>query len=135
MLIPNVRHLNICQAALENGVKRVIHTPPVKFMAQHDTCLSMKHPLQPQSPYSALKDRRRCDGNVSFFNAFDLPVTIARPFNTYGPRQSARAVIPTISQIASGKSQIQLGDVSPTRDFSVTDTCRGFLASPAATRP
>jgi nucleoside-diphosphate-sugar epimerase len=65
----------------------------------------------------------------SFFNAFDLPLTIARPFNTYGPRQSARAVIPTIiSQIASGKKQIKLGDVNPTRDFNyVADTCRGFL--------
>ena len=67
---------------------------------------------------------------MSFYNAFDLPVTVARPFNTYGPRQSARAVIPTIiSQIASGKKQIQLGDVTPTRDFNyVADTCRGFLA-------
>ena len=67
---------------------------------------------------------------MSFFNAFNLPLTIARPFNTYGPRQSARAVIPTIiSQIANGKKQIQLGDVSPTRDFNyVADTCQGFLA-------
>jgi len=66
----------------------------------------------------------------SFYNAFDLPVTIARPFNTYGPRQSARAVIPTIiTQIASGKTEIQLGDMSPTRDFNyVEDTCRGFIA-------
>jgi len=67
---------------------------------------------------------------MSFFNAFNLPLTIARPFNTYGPRQSARAVIPTIiSQIANGKKQIKLGDVLPTRDFNyVADTCRGFLA-------
>ena len=67
---------------------------------------------------------------MSYFNAFDLPVTIARPFNTYGPRQSARAVIPTIiTQIANGEKQIKLGDVSPTRDFNyVEDTCRGFLA-------
>lgn len=66
---------------------------------------------------------------MSFFNAFNLPVTIARPFNTYGPRQSARAVIPTIiTQIMSGKKQIKLGDVTPTRDFNyVLDTCRGFL--------
>jgi nucleoside-diphosphate-sugar epimerase len=65
----------------------------------------------------------------SFYNAFNLPITIARPFNTYGPRQSARAVIPTIiTQIASGQKQIKLGDVSPTRDFNyVEDTCRGFL--------
>jgi nucleoside-diphosphate-sugar epimerase len=66
---------------------------------------------------------------MSFFNAFDLPLTIARPFNTYGPRQSARAVIPTIiCQIANGKKQIKLGDLTPTRDFNyVADTCRGFL--------
>jgi nucleoside-diphosphate-sugar epimerase len=66
---------------------------------------------------------------MSFFSAFDLPVTIARPFNTYGPRQSARAVIPTIiTQIANGKKQIKLGDVSPTRDFNyVLDTCLGFV--------
>jgi nucleoside-diphosphate-sugar epimerase len=87
------------------------------------------HPLQPQSPYSASKIAADAMA-MSFFNAFDLPLTIARPFNTYGPRQSARAVIPTIiSQIAAGKKQIQLGDVSPTRDFNyVTDTCRGFIA-------
>jgi nucleoside-diphosphate-sugar epimerase len=67
---------------------------------------------------------------MSYFNAFDLPLTIARPFNTYGPRQSARAVIPTIiTQIANGEKQIKLGDVTPTRDFNyVEDTCRGFLA-------
>jgi len=67
---------------------------------------------------------------MSFYNAFDLPVTIARPFNTYGPRQSARAVIPTIiTQIANGKKRIELGDVTPTRDFNyVEDTCRGFIA-------
>jgi nucleoside-diphosphate-sugar epimerase len=67
---------------------------------------------------------------MSFHNAFDLPITIARPFNTYGPRQSARAVIPTIiTQIALGKKQIELGDVTPTRDFNyVEDTCRGFIA-------
>jgi nucleoside-diphosphate-sugar epimerase len=88
-----------------------------------------KHPLQPQSPYSASKIAADAMA-MSFFNAFDLPLTIARPFNTYGPRQSARAVIPTIiTQIAAGKKQIQLGDVSPTRDFNyVEDTCRGFIA-------
>lgn len=122
--------LNICQAALENGVQRVIHTSTseVYGTAQY-VPIDEKHPLQPQSPYSASKIGADAMA-MSFFNAFDLPVTIARPFNTYGPRQSARAVIPTIiSQIASGKKQIQLGDVSPTRDFNyVTDTCRGFLA-------
>ena len=88
-----------------------------------------KHPLQPQSPYSASKISADAMA-MSFYNAFDLPVTIARPFNTYGPRQSARAVIPTIiTQIVSGKKQIKLGDVSPTRDFNyVEDTCRGFIA-------
>jgi nucleoside-diphosphate-sugar epimerase len=85
--------------------------------------------MQPQSPYSATKIAADAMA-MSFFNAFELPVTIARPFNTYGPRQSARAVIPTIiTQIASGMKEIKLGDISPTRDFNyVEDTCRGFLA-------
>lgn len=121
--------LNICQAALENGVKRLIHTSTseVYGTAQY-VPIDEKHPLQPQSPYSASKIGADAMA-MSFFNAFDLPVTIARPFNTYGPRQSARAVIPTIiSQIANGKKQIKLGDVTPTRDFNyVTDTCQGFL--------
>tara|TARA_R110001592_G_scaffold203777_2_gene453685 strand:+ start:460 stop:1452 length:993 start_codon:yes stop_codon:yes gene_type:complete len=121
--------LNICQAALENNVKRVIHTSTseVYGTAQY-VPIDEKHPLQAQSPYSASKIGADAMA-MSFFNAFDLPVTIARPFNTYGPRQSARAVIPTIiSQIASGKRQIKLGDVTPTRDFNyVSDTCRGFL--------
>jgi NAD dependent epimerase/dehydratase len=122
--------LNICQAALENGVKRVIHTSTseVYGTAQY-VPIDEKHPLQAQSPYSASKIGADAMA-MSFFNAFNLPLTIARPFNTYGPRQSARAVIPTIiSQIAAGKKQIQLGDVTPTRDFNyVADTCRGFLA-------
>lgn len=122
--------LNICQAALENGVKRVIHTSTseVYGTAQY-VPIDEDHPLQPQSPYSASKIAADAMA-MSFYNAFDLPVTVARPFNTYGPRQSARAVIPTIiSQIANGMKQIKLGDVSPTRDFNyVEDTCRGFLA-------
>lgn len=121
--------LNICQAALENGVKRVIHTSTseVYGTAQY-VPIDEKHPLQPQSPYSASKIGADAMA-MSFFNAFNLPVTIARPFNTYGPRQSARAVIPTIiTQIAAGKKKIKLGDVSPTRDFNyVLDTCRGFV--------
>lgn len=121
--------LNICQAALENGVSRLIHTSTseVYGTAQY-VPIDEKHPLQPQSPYSASKIGSDAIA-MSFFNAFNLPLTIARPFNTYGPRQSARAVIPTIiSQIASGKKQIMLGDVTPTRDFNyVADTCRGFL--------
>ncbi len=121
--------LNICQAALENGAKRIIHTSTseVYGTAQY-VPIDEKHPLQPQSPYSASKIAADAMA-MSFFNAFGLPVTIARPFNTYGPRQSARAVIPTIiCQIASGEKEIKLGDVSPTRDFNyVADTCRGFL--------
>ena len=86
------------------------------------------HPLQSQSPYSASKIGADAMA-MSFYNAFELPLTTVRPFNTYGPRQSNRAVIPTIiSQIAKGMTQIKLGDVSPTRDFNyVADTCRGFL--------
>jgi nucleoside-diphosphate-sugar epimerase len=114
---------------MENGVKRVIHTSTseVYGTAQY-VPIDEKHPLQPQSPYSASKIGADAMA-MSFFNAFNLPVTIARPFNTYGPRQSARAVIPTIiTQIANGKKLIKLGDVSPTRDFNyVLDTCRGFL--------
>lgn len=122
--------LNICQAAKENGNIRVIHTSTseVYGTAQY-VPIDEKHPLQPQSPYSATKIAADAMA-MSFFNAFELPVTIARPFNTYGPRQSARAVIPTIiTQIANGMKEIKLGDVSPTRDFNyVEDTCRGFIA-------
>ena len=122
--------LNICQAALENGVKRVIHTSTseVYGTAQY-VPIDENHPLQPQSPYSASKIAADAMA-MSFYNAFNLPLTIARPFNTYGTRQSARAVIPTIiTQIAEGEKSIQLGDISPTRDFNyVEDTCRGFLA-------
>ena len=122
--------LNICQAALENGCKRVIHTSTseVYGTAQY-VPIDEKHPLQPQSPYSASKIGADAMAK-SFFNAFELPITIARPFNTYGPRQSARAIIPTIiTQIASGKKQIKIGDLSPTRDLNyVEDICRGFIA-------
>lgn len=122
--------LNICQAAKENGNIRVIHTSTseVYGTAQY-VPIDEKHPLQPQSPYSATKIAADAMA-MSFYNAFELPVTIARPFNIYGPRQSARAVIPTIIvQIANGMKQIKLGDVSPTRDFNyVEDSCRGFIA-------
>ena len=122
--------LNICQAARENNVKRVVHTSTseVYGTAQY-VPIDENHPLQPQSPYSATKIAADAIA-MSFYNSFELPITIVRPFNTYGPRQSARAVIPSIiAQIASGKKKINLGDVSPTRDFSyVEDTCRGFLA-------
>ena len=122
--------LNICQAALENQVARVIHTSTseVYGTAQY-VPIDEAHPLQPQSPYSASKIGADCIA-MSFYNSFNLPLTIARPFNTYGPRQSARAIIPTIiTQIASGYKQIKLGDTTPTRDFNfVEDTCAGFLA-------
>lgn len=122
--------LNICQAARENGNIRVIHTSTseVYGTAQY-VPIDEKHPVNPQSPYSASKIAADSMA-MSFYNSFELPVTIARPFNTYGPRQSARAVIPTIiTQIASGVKEIKLGDLSPTRDFNyVEDTCRGFLA-------
>jgi nucleoside-diphosphate-sugar epimerase len=87
-----------------------------------------KHPKQPQSPYSATKIGADAMA-MSFYNAFELPVVIVRPFNTYGPRQSARAIIPTIiSQIANGIKEIKLGDLTPTRDFNfVLDTCKGFI--------
>lgn len=121
--------LNICQAGLENKVEKIIHTSTseVYGTAQY-VPIDEKHPLQPQSPYSATKIGADAIAE-SFYRAFDLPLTIARPFNTYGPRQSARAVIPTIiTQIASGKKRIQLGDTTPTRDFNyVKDTCRGFI--------
>lgn len=122
--------LNICQAALDNGVRRVLHTSTSEvYGTARYVPIDEKHPLQAQSPYSASKIGADAMA-MSFYNAFELPLTVVRPFNTYGPRQSARAVIPTIiTQIASGMKTIKLGDVSPTRDFNyVADTCRGFLA-------
>jgi NAD dependent epimerase/dehydratase len=122
--------LNICQAAKESGNIRVIHTSTSEIYgtAQY-VPIDEKHPKQPQSPYSASKIGADMMA-MSFYHAFNLPVTIARPFNTYGPRQSARAIIPTIiTQIASGIKKIKLGDLKPTRDFSfVKDICNGFLA-------
>ncbi len=120
---------NMCQAALDNGCSRFIHTSTSEV---YGTALYVpideKHPLQPQSPYSASKIGADAVA-MSFFNSFKLPLVTARPFNTYGPRQSARAVIPSIIiQIAAGKKEIMLGDVTPTRDFNyVEDTCAGFL--------
>ena len=121
--------LNICQAALKNKVNRLVHTSTseVYGSAQY-VPIDENHPLQPQSPYSASKIGADAMA-LSHYNSFDLPLTIARPFNTYGPRQSARAVIPTIiTQIASGIKEIKLGDITPTRDFNyVEDTCRGLI--------
>ncbi len=126
----NVRGtLNICQAALNAGCARVIHTSTSEvYGTARYVPIDEAHPLQPQSPYSASKIGADAIA-MSFQSAFELPLTIARPFNTYGPRQSARAVIPTIiAQIAAGATQIKLGDVTPTRDFNyVLDTCRGFF--------
>lgn len=121
--------LNICQAAKENGVKKVLvtSTSEVYGTAQY-VPIDEKHPKQPQSPYSASKIGADAMA-LSFHNAFELPVVIVRPFNTYGPRQSARAIIPTIiTQIANGATEIKLGDLTPTRDFNyVKDTCKGFI--------
>lgn len=122
--------VNMCKASMANGVKRFIHTSTSEtYGTAQYVPIDEKHPMQPQSPYSASKIAADAMA-MSFYNSFEFPLTIARPFNTYGPRQSARAVIPTIiTQIASGVKEIKLGDVSPTRDFNfVEDTCRGFLA-------
>jgi NAD dependent epimerase/dehydratase len=121
--------LNICQAALEHGCERIVctSTSEVYGTAQY-VPIGETHPLQPQSPYSASKIGADAI-SMSFYNSFELPVTIARPFNTYGPRQSARAIIPTIiSQIATGKKDISLGNLRPTRDFTyVLDTCDALI--------
>ncbi|MBE6304594.1 MAG: SDR family NAD(P)-dependent oxidoreductase [Bacteroidales bacterium] len=122
--------LNICQAARACEVKRLIVTSTSEVYGTALTVpISETHPKQPQSPYSATKIGADAIA-LSFYNSFDLPVVIARPFNTYGPRQSARAIIPTIiSQIAAGERVIKVGDMRPTRDFNfVSDTCKGFIA-------
>ena len=122
--------LNVVQAARDLGTERVVHTSTsevygsAQFVPIHED-----HPVVGQSPYSATKigaDQLA----LSFFRSFDTPVSVIRPFNTYGPRQSARAVIPTvITQLAAGSRHLQLGALTPTRDFSfVGDTARGFIA-------
>jgi NAD dependent epimerase/dehydratase len=122
--------LNVLQAARELGVQRIIHTSTSEvYGTAQFVPITEQHPLQGQSPYSATKiaaDQLA----YSFYSSFDLPVVTVRPFNTYGPRQSARAVIPTvITQIANGAREVQLGALTPTRDFSyVQDTVNGFLA-------
>ena len=121
--------LNVLQAARQQNVKRVIHTSTSEvYGTAKFVPITEDHPLLGQSPYSASKigaDQLA----YSFFASFNLPVVIARPFNTYGPRQSARAIIPTIiTQIASGAKQLKLGSVTPTRDFSyVQDTVNAFI--------
>jgi NAD dependent epimerase/dehydratase len=122
--------LNVVQAARDLGVGRVIHTSTSEvYGTARFVPITEEHPLQGQSPYSASKIGADQIA-TSFFLSFNTPVTVIRPFNTYGPRQSARAVIPTIiTQIAAGARQIKLGAVHPTRDFNyVHDTVRGFLA-------
>lgn len=122
--------LNMLQAARDCGVERIVvtSTSEVYGTAQY-VPIDEKHPRQPQSPYSATKIGADAIA-MSFYNAFNLPVVIARPFNTYGPRQSARAIIPTIiTQIAAGQREIKVGDLTPTRDFNfVSDTAAGFIA-------
>jgi NAD dependent epimerase/dehydratase len=123
--------LNVLQAAREIGIKRLIHTSTSEvYGTARFVPITEEHPLQGQSPYSATKiaaDQLA----YSYYTSFALPVVIARPFNTYGPRQSARAVIPTIiTQIANGDRHIKLGSVTPTRDFNyVKDTVAGFIAA------
>lgn len=122
--------LNVLQAARELGTERIMitSTSEVYGTAQY-VPIDEKHPFQGQSPYSATKigaDRLA----ESFYRSFNLPISIVRPFNTYGPRQSARAVIPTIiTQLLSGKEEMKLGSLTPTRDFNyVKDTAAGFIA-------
>ena len=126
--------LNVLQAARDLGIKRIVHTSTseVYGTAQY-VPIDEDHPLVGQSPYSASKigaDQLA----ISFHRSFETPVTILRPFNTFGPRQSTRAVIPTIiTQLASGSNKLQLGDTTPTRDFSyVGDTAKAFLAAAEA---
>jgi dTDP-glucose 4,6-dehydratase len=128
----NVRGtLNVLQAARELGVARLVHTSTSEvYGTARQVPITEAHPLNAQSPYAASKiaaDQMA----LSFHASIDVPVVVARPFNTYGPRQSARAVIPTIiTQILAGSCQIQLGALSPTRDLTfVQDTARGLLAA------
>jgi NAD dependent epimerase/dehydratase len=122
--------LNVLQAARQLNIERIVvtSTSEVYGTAQY-VPINESHPLQGQSPYSATKIGADKVAE-SFYRSFEIPVIIARPFNTYGPRQSARAIIPTlITQLISGEKKIMLGDISPTRDFNyVLDTVKGFIA-------
>jgi NAD dependent epimerase/dehydratase len=123
--------LNVVQAARDLGVSKVVHTSTSEvYGTARFVPITEEHPLQGQSPYAASKIGADQIA-MSFYSSFGTPVTIVRPFNTYGPRQSARAVIPTIiTQIASGARHIKLGALHPTRDFNhVSDTVAGFLAA------
>jgi len=122
--------LNVVQAARELGVEKVVHTSTSEvYGTARFVPITEDHPLQGQSPYSASKIGADQIA-MSFYTSFNTPVAIIRPFNTYGPRQSARAVIPTIiTQIASGKRNIKLGSIHPTRDFNyIKDTVQGFIS-------
>ncbi|MBN2698016.1 MAG: SDR family NAD(P)-dependent oxidoreductase [Bacteroidales bacterium] len=122
--------LNMCHAALHNKCGRIICTSTSEvYGTANYVPIDEKHPLQPQSPYSASK----IGGDsiaMSYFHSFGLPLVLARPFNTYGPRQSLRAVIPSIiTQMLKGEKESHLGNVSPTRDFNyVKDTCKGLIS-------
>lgn len=123
--------LNILQAARDLGVRKVVHTSTSEtYGTARFVPITEEHPLQGQSPYSATKIGADQIA-LSFHSSFGTPVTVLRPFNTYGPRQSARAIIPTIiCQLADGREKIKLGALHPTRDFSfVEDTVRGFIAA------
>lgn len=123
--------LNIVQAARDFGVSKVIHTSTSEvYGTAQFVPITEEHPLQGQSPYSASKIGADQIA-LSFYSSFETPVSVIRPFNTYGPRQSARAVIPTIiTQIANGQRQLKLGAIHPTRDFNfVADTVAGFIAA------
>ncbi len=122
--------LNLLQAARDAGVSRFVHTSTSEvYGTARFVPITEDHPLQSQSPYSASKIGADCMA-LSFHMSFGLPVSVIRPFNTYGPRQSARAVIPTIiTQIANGACEVRLGATTPTRDFNfVRDTVAGFIA-------
>ena len=126
--------LNVVQAARDLGVARVVITSTSEvYGTAHFVPITEEHPLQGQSPYSATKIGADQIA-LSFYRSFGTPVVILRPFNTYGPRQSARAVIPTIiTQLLAGKRRIKLGALHPTRDFSfVADTVRGFARAAVA---
>ncbi|WP_417814258.1 NAD-dependent 4,6-dehydratase LegB [Thalassospira alkalitolerans] len=123
--------INLLQAARQNDIKRFVHTSTSEvYGTAQFVPITEDHPLQPQSPYSASKISADSMAE-SFHRSFGLPLVILRPFNTYGPRQSTRAVIPTIiTQLAAGQREIKLGATHPTRDFNyVEDTARAFVAA------
>lgn len=121
--------LNVLEACREAGVRRIVHTSTSEcYGSARYTPIDEEHPLQGQSPYSASKIAADMMAQA-YYSSFDVPVSILRPFNTFGPRQSARAIIPTIvAQLLWGEPELRLGNTTPVRDFTyVTDTCDGFL--------